>query len=270
MHELGHHGSLPAARTGQVGPWPEHHQTRRRLKQAIPVRTFTNWGEEQPSFLEIDLVAHCGETTEDQYLNTLTCTDLCSGWTEPVAPQRHTQEPVRDALQAMPRGLPFPLFGINSDNGSEFINDLLCRDGLQNQITFTRSRPYQKNNQAHVEPRVLRSSEKELVGRASYRLQTQEECAWLQSGYANLRLYINFFQPVLKLIAKEHIGKQLVRMYDLARTPYQPILEPKEIALDLKAHLTHLYVQLNPVPLRTSIMENLNVTFLFDATKPSK
>ena len=85
------------------------------------------------------------------------------------------------------------------------------------------------------------------------RLQTEEEFALLQSIYADLRLYINFFQPVLKLIAKEHIGKQLVRRYDQARTPYQRILERKEITLDLKAHLTHLYVQLNPVVLRTSI-----------------
>lgn len=220
------------------------------LKQAISVQTFTDWNEQQPGLVEIDLVAHCGETAEGQYLNTLTCTDLCTGWTEPVALQRHTQEAVRDARQAMRPDLPFPLLGIDSDNGSEFINDLLYRYCLQNQITFTRSRPYQKNDQAHVEQKNW-SVVRHTVGYD--RLPTEEEFAWLQSLYTDLRLSINFFQPVLKLIAKEHIGKQLVRKYDQARTPYQRILERKEIALDRKAHLTHLYVQLNPVALRTSI-----------------
>ncbi len=220
------------------------------LKKVIPVRTFADWNEDTPGFLEIDLVAHCGETTEGQFLNTLTCTDICSGWTEPLALRRHTQEAVRDALQTMRSNLPFALRGIDSDNGSEFINDLLYRYCLNNRITFTRSRPYKKNDQAHVEQKNW-SVVRHTIGYD--RLETEQEFVLLQSIYTDLRLYINFFQPVLKLIRKERIGNKVIRRYDQARTPYQRILERKELALVLKARLTLLYVQLNPVTLRTSI-----------------
>ncbi len=121
------------------------------LKTLIPVRTFTAWDEERPGFLEIDLVAHCGNTTEGQFLCTLTCTDLCTGWTDITAVLHRSQEAVSEAIRRMRQRLPFPLLGIDSDNGGEFINDLLYRYCLVEEITFTRSRPYQKNDQAHVE-----------------------------------------------------------------------------------------------------------------------
>jgi len=121
------------------------------LKNLIPVRTFTEWNEEQPGFMEIDLVAHCGNTTEGQYLNTFTCTDICTGWTDVTALPHRSQQAVSEAIHLMRQRLPFPLLGIDSDNGSEFINDLLYRYCLDEKITFTRSRPYQKNDQAHVE-----------------------------------------------------------------------------------------------------------------------
>ena len=121
------------------------------LKSLIPVQTFTAWDEERPGFMEIDLVAHCGNTTEGQYLNTLTCTDISTGWTDVTALAHRSQQIVSTAIHRMRQRLPFPLLGIDSDNGSEFINDLLYRYCLDEKITFTRSRPYQKNDQAHVE-----------------------------------------------------------------------------------------------------------------------
>jgi len=121
------------------------------LKNLIPVRTFTEWDEERPGFMEIDLVAHCGNTTEGQYLNTLTCTDICTGWTDVTGVLHRSQEAVSEALQRMRQRLPFPLLGIDSDNGGEFINELLYRYCLDEKITFTRSRPYKRNDQAHVE-----------------------------------------------------------------------------------------------------------------------
>lgn len=114
------------------------------LKKMITVRTFADWNEDQPGFMEIDLVAHCGETGEGQFLNTLTCTDICTGWTEPIALRRRSSQAVRDALHNMRPKLPFPLKGLDSDNGSEFINELLYNYCLVEQITFTRSRPYKK------------------------------------------------------------------------------------------------------------------------------
>ena len=220
------------------------------LKNLIPVRTFTEWDAEQPGFMEIDLVAHCGNTTEGQYLNTLTCTDLSTGWTDITALLHRSQEMVSAAIRQMRQRLPFPLLGIDSDNGSEFINDTLYRYCLNEKITFTRSRPYKKNDQAHVEQKNW-SVVRHMVGYD--RWETQQELALLESIYEDLRLYINFFQPSFKLIAKERVGNRTIKRYDEAKTPYQRVLERKDISLPAKARLTHLYIQLNPAELRRQI-----------------
>ena len=128
------------------------------LKKAIPVRTYTPWDEDQPGFMEIDLVAHCGGSVEGQYINTLTCVDLSTGWIECLAVHHRSQQAVFEAIQSMRTYLPFLLLGIDSDNGKEFINDLLYHYCLSEKITFTRSRPYQKNDQAHVEQKTGLSS----------------------------------------------------------------------------------------------------------------
>jgi hypothetical protein len=220
------------------------------LKNLIPVRTFTEWDEERPGFMEIDLVAHCGNTTEGQYLNTLTCTDLATGWTDVTALLHRSQQVVSEAIHRMRQRLPFPLLGIDSDNGSEFINDLLYRYCLNENITFTRSRPYKKNDQAHVEQKNW-SVVRHTVGYG--RWETEQELALLESIYEDLRLYINFFQPSFKLIAKERIGNRTIKRYDTAKTPYQRVLERKDISLEAKARLMNLYLQLNPAELRRRI-----------------
>jgi hypothetical protein len=220
------------------------------LKQAIPIRTFTPWEEERPGFLEIDLVAHCGSSTVGTYLNTLTATDLATGWTECLALADKTQVVVSQAICQLRLDLPFQLLGLDSDNGSEFINDTLLRYCQSEQITFTRSRPYKKNDQAHVEQKNW-SVVRHTIGYD--RLETPQELALLRSIYADLRLYINFFQPVLKLIGKERIDGKTIRTYDRATTPYRRVLGLDTLHLDVKARLTAQYVQLNPVNLRASI-----------------
>jgi len=220
------------------------------LKQAIPVRTYTPWDEDQPGFLEIDLVAHCGGSTDGQYINTLTCVDLSTGWIECLAVRQRSQQAVFEAIQALRTYLPFLLLGLDSDNGAEFINDLLYQYCLSEKITFTRSRPYRKNDQAHVEQKNW-SVVRRLIGYD--RFETEAEYLLLQSIYADLRLYANFFQPVLKLISKEHVDKKLLKRYDQAATPFQRVLAAKDIPFETKARLTNLYVQLNPVQLRTAI-----------------
>ena len=220
------------------------------LKSLIPVRTFTAWDEERPGFLEIDLVAHCGNTTEGQFLCTLTCTDLCTGWTDVTGLLHRSQEAVSGAIHLMRQRLPFPLLGIDSDNGSEFINDLLYRYCLDQKITFTRSRPYQKNDQAHVEQKNW-SVVRHIVGYD--RWETEQELALLESIYDDLRLYINFFQPSFKLIAKERIDKKTIKRYDPPKTPYQRVLERQDISLEAKARLVNLYLHLNPAELRRQI-----------------
>ncbi len=217
------------------------------LKNLIPVRTFTPWDEQRPGFMEIDLVAHCGDSTAGQFLNTLTCTDLCTGWTDVTALLHRSQQAVSQAIHLMRQRLPFLLLGIDSDNGSEFINDLLYRYCLDEKITFTRSRPYRKNDQAHVEQKNW-SVVRHTVGYD--RWETEQELTLLESIYDDLRLYINFFQPSFKLIAKERIGNQTIKRYDTAKTPYQRILERKDISLEAKARLMNLYLHLNPAELR--------------------
>lgn len=224
------------------------------LKKNIPIRTFTEWSEDRPGFLEIDLVAHCGESVEGQFLNTLTCTDLCTGWTEPIALRKRSQETVCSSLHAVRQDLPFDLLGIDSDNGTEFINDLLYRYCLDEHITFTRSRPYKKNDQAHVEQKNW-SIVRHTIGYD--RLETDAEYKLLGSIYQDLRLYVNCFQPVLKLIGKERFANKLIRRYDTARTPYQRVLERNEISLERKAHLLNVYLRLNPVQLRRQIDEKV-------------
>jgi hypothetical protein len=224
------------------------------LKKAIPVRTYTPWDEDQPGFLEIDLVAHCGGSVEGQYINTLTCVDLSTGWIECLAVHHRSQQAVFEAIQTMRTYLPFLLLGLDSDNGGEFINDLLYQYCLSEKITFTRSRPYQKNDQAHVEQKNW-SVVRRIIGYD--RFETEAEYLLLQSIYADLRLYANFFQPVLKLISKEHVDKNLIKRYDIAATPFQRVLAANDIPLETKASLTNLYVQLNPVHLRTMIDEKV-------------
>jgi hypothetical protein len=224
------------------------------LKKLIPVRTFTDWDAERPGFMEIDLVAHCGNTTEGQFLCTLTCTDLCTGWTDVTAVLHRSQEAVSEAIQRMRQRLPFPLLGIDSDNGGEFINDLLYRYCLEEQITFTRSRPYKKNDQAHVEQKNW-SVVRHTVGYD--RWETEPQLALLESIYDDLRLYINFFQPSLKLIAKERIDNKTRKRYDPAKTPYQRILDRQDISLQAKARLVNLYLQLNPAELRRCIDQKI-------------
>ena len=229
------------------------------LKALIPVRTYTEWDEEQPGFMEIDLVAHCGNTTEGHYLNTLTCTDLATGWTEVTALAHRSQQAVSTAIHRIRQHLPFSLLGIDSDNGSEFrlapsasagVNATLYRYCLDQKITFTRSRPYQKNDQAHVEQKNW-SVVRHTVGYD--RWETEQELAVLESVYDDLRLYINFFLPSFKLIAKERIGNRTRKRYDTAKTPYQRVLERKDVSLEAKARLMNLYLQLNPAELRRRI-----------------
>jgi hypothetical protein len=219
------------------------------LKQAIPVRTWAEWDDTQPGFLEMDLVSHCGDTTEGQYLNTLTATDIATGWTECLALAHKTQQAVSQAILELRQRLPFSLLGIDSDNGGEFINDTLYRYCLAEQITFTRSRPYRKNDQAHVEQKNW-SVVRRTVGYD--RFETPAELDLLGAIDTDLRLYVNYFQPVLKLMGKERVDGKTVKRYDKAATPFRRVLAA-ELPVEAKAALVHQYLLLNPVTLRKSI-----------------
>jgi hypothetical protein len=224
------------------------------LKNAIPIRTFADWKEDQPGFVGIDLVAHCGESTEGFYLNTLCAVDVASGWTECLPVWGKWQEKVRQSVHHMRQRLPFPLLGIDSDNGSEFINQCFynyCRD---EKITFTRSRSYKKNDSCHVEQKngnVVRR----LVGYERYASKASFEC--LGRVYDLVRLYINFFQPTMKLVSKSRHGAKVHKVYDSARTPYQRLVQAGVLTEAKKTELATIYHGLNPVKLLKQINGNL-------------
>lgn len=117
----------------------------------IHIGTFIDWQESKPGFIEVDLVAHCGESTEGFYLNTLCAVDVASGWKECVPVRGKGQQRVRSAVHRMRQRLPFALLGVDQDNGSEFINQCFYNCCRQENITFTRSRSYKKNDSYHVE-----------------------------------------------------------------------------------------------------------------------
>lgn len=224
------------------------------LKKAIPVRTFADWNDVRPGFMEMDLVAHCGDSTHGEYLHTLNSVDVATGWCEPLVLANRSQRQVSAAIKDMRRRLPFPLLGIDSDNDSAFINNNLYRYCQREKITFTRSRPYKKNDQAHVEQKNW-SVVRRLIGYDRY--ESAEALALVEAIYQDYRLYVNFFQPVLKLVSKQRIDNKVRKRYDTACTPYRRVLESSDVSEEDKDRLRQVYQRLNPVTLRRHIQENL-------------
>jgi hypothetical protein len=220
------------------------------LKQQIPIRTFSEWDEQRPGFLEIDLVGHDGGTTDSLHAFTLDATDIATTWTSLVALKNKAQVWTFEGLQKIRAKLPFPLLGIDSDNGSEFINETFFRYCQEEQITFTRSRPYRKNDSCFVEQKNY-SVVRRAVG--YQRCDCDEQVRLLNQLYEPLELYTNFFQPSMKLQSKERHGARVTKKYDQARTPYRRVLESSFIAEQSKQELRRRYQLLNPAQLKRQI-----------------
>lgn len=235
------------------------------LKSAIPIRTFAEWDEARPGFTEIDLVMHGGTSTHGEYLHSLTMTDIATGWTECVALRTRGQQSVFQGLLVARERLPFPLRGIDSDNGVEFINAHLLRYCQNEQLTFTRSRPYKKNDQAYVEQKNW-SIVRQLVGYERY--ESASACEALQALYEVVRLYTNFFQPSLKLVSKERVGSKVKKTYDQAKTPYQRVLLSEQVTEEAKAALREQYGTLNPFALLRQMRRLQGVLWKFAVGEP--
>jgi hypothetical protein len=220
------------------------------LKHEIPVRTCAEWTDAQPGFLELDLVAHCGPTTRGFYLCTLCAVDVATAWVELQAVWGKGQLRVGTAIHHIRQRLPMPLRGLDSDNGSEFINHDLYTWCQREGVTFTRSRPYQKNDSAHVEQKngaIVRP----LIGYDRY--ASRAAYAQLARVYELARLHINFFQPVQKLVTKERRGPRVHRVYDRAQTPYQRLGATGVLSAARRQELEVLYQRLNPLQLRRQL-----------------
>jgi hypothetical protein len=226
------------------------------LKNQIKVRTFADWNDIVPGFFEGDLVAHCGTKTNGCYLNSLVITDIASTWTEFYALIRKSEEEVIRALLLAQETLPFPILGLDTDNGSEFINYGLLEFCQKNHITFTRSRAYKKNDQAHIEEKngsIIRR----IVGYDRYEGIIAYNA--LECLYKVLRLYVNFFQPSLKLISRTRDGAKVTKKYDKAKTPYQRIMNSPQVLEEIKSKLKNEFESLDPVFLLAELKKLQNI-----------
>ncbi len=213
-------------------------------KDQISVRTFSPWQEDRPGFVEIDLVAHCGTHVDGSFLYTLTLTDLATGWTECLPLLYKSADAVLAALAQARVLFPFPLRGIDTDSGSEFLNEALIAYCEQHQLTFTRGRPGFKNEQAHVEQKN-RAVVREAVG--CVRLEGVQAYHQLREVYRALRLVVNCFQPSLKLQAKVSAGDRVRRMYDVARTTLQRLLASGVLSEAQQENLNGQVQQIDPL-----------------------
>ena len=241
----------PATIDRLLKPEREKHMLKKRihhtkpgtlLKNQIPIRTFSDWDDAQPGFFEMDLVGHDGGSAAGDYCFTLDMTDVCSGWSEQVAVINKAQIHVFEGIRTIRKRAPIDILGLDSDNGSEFINHHLLRYCKQENITFTRSRPYRKNDTCFVEQKNW-----SIVRRfAGYmRLESQKQCEMLNELYGLLRDYNNFFMPSMRLREKTRDGARVSRKFHPPKTPYQMLLESEKVSRKVKRGLRSKYATLN-------------------------
>lgn len=220
------------------------------LKHQVEIRTFADWDENKTGFAETDLVSHGGGDERGDFCQSLCLTDICSAWSEAEAVRNKAQVHVFEGLKNIRQRLPFDLLGLDSDNGSEFINGHLIAYCKQEGITFTRSRPYRKNDNCFVEEKNYT-----LVRRAVgyMRHDTPEELKILNRLYYYLCLRSNYFLPTMKLTSKQRIGSKVVKRYLLPETPYQRLLGSADVSDEAKQQLKRKYQELNPAQLTREI-----------------
>lgn len=221
------------------------------LKDSIQVRTWAEWDDAVPGFVEIDLVGHEGGNNQGEFCFTLDITDIATGWTETRSVRNKAQKWVFAAIKDATAAFPFPILGIDSDNGSEFINWELFRWCEQEKLTFTRSRSGNKNDGAHVEQKnwhVVRQT----VG--YHRYDTPGELELLNRIWALQRLLTNHFGPQQKLLTKTRTGAKVTKTYDAPATPFQRVLaDTGTVSKDTKARLKRENRPLNPAAIQRQI-----------------
>ena len=225
---------------------------KRKLNARVPIRTYADWGEPLPGFLEVDFVAHCGGRLAGSYIHSLVGTDVCSGWTEAVPLLVREQSVVVQGVEAMARQLPVAMRGIDSDNDSAFLNETLTAHCQDRGIEFTRSRAYRKNDQAWIEQKngaVVRR----FVGYDRYAGPVAGQA--LAQLYGAVRLYVNFFQPSFKLAEKTRHGARVTKRYLPPATPCERLLAHAGVCQQTKQELRDRRDRLDPLALLHRIRE---------------
>jgi hypothetical protein len=222
------------------------------LRKSIAIRTFGDWNDPLPGFIEMDMVVHCGKSTIGSYVHSLVLTDIASGWTEAIAMVVREQTLITESVSSIRTKLPFTVHGLDVDNDSAFINDTLvgyCRD---NKIELTRCRAYKKNDQAWIEQKngaVIRR----MVGYG--RLEGVHTAAVLNKLYTSARLFVNFFQPSFKLLSKTREGAKVIKKYHPPATPCERLLDRKDVSDECREQLRQTLAGLDPVRLLSEIRE---------------
>jgi hypothetical protein len=228
-------------------------KTATRPSQQVPIRTFADWNDPLPGFLEIDFVSHGGSSVQGAFLWSLAATDVCTGWTEAIPLVAREQSLVVEGLGVLRRQFPMPIRGIDSDNDSAFLNDTLiayCRD---EKLEFTRSRAYQKNDQAWIEQKngaVVRR----FVGDERYAGLVEGQC--LAQLFQAVRLFVNYFQPSFKLRSKIRDGAKVKKIYFKPATPCDRLLAHASVAEAIKERLRAERGGLDPLALLQRIRES--------------
>ena len=238
------------------------------LYQQIPVKVFAEQDRNSLGHVQIDLVEHCGASASGEYANTLDCPDIYSGWTEQDAIMGKGQEATKEAIDNCRNRCPFLWKEIHSDGGTNFINAHIFAYSVQTNLEFSRSRPYKKNDNCMVEQKNWTHVRKK-VGYLRY--DTLEEVDLLNDLYRNeLRLYKNFFCPVIKLVAKNRFKGRIHRKYDKPKTPYQRLLLSPELSEKTKQELKEIYLSLNPALLKRAVDKKIDNLYQFYKQKKSK
>ena len=234
------------------------------VRAQVPLRTWSEWTGIAPGALQGDLVLHCGESTDGFYLTTLVAVDVATTWTELQAVWGLHHRRVSSGVHHLRQRLPFPLREWHSDNGSEFINEWLLGWCRREAIRFTRGRPYRKNDQAWVEQRnglVVRR----LVGYDRY--SSRAAFAVLQRLYGLLRLQLNFFRPVRKLLSKRRHGSKVIKRYDAPQTPSQRVLAADILTPAQRDALERQFHALDPIALAHDIEQTLDLLWKLTDTR---
>lgn len=227
------------------------------LYQKIPVKVFDEQDRRTIGNIQNDLVEHCGQSASGEFVNTLSNTDISNGWWEGEAIMSKGQIPTQEGLERAEERFPFDWKEIHSDSGKEFINAHLFNYTQKKGLGFSRSRPYKKNDNCLVEQKNWTHVRK-FIGYSRY--DSLEELNILNDIYRNeLRLFKNYFQPVIKLILKERVKGRIHRKYDKARTPYHRIMESKEVPEKKKQELKIIYESLNPAQLKRDFDRKLSL-----------
>lgn len=225
------------------------------LKSSIPIR-ITNWDTDQVGFMEMDTVAHNGGDPSGEHIWSLDLVEIFSGWSEQIAIIGRGEIGMIRAIDQVRKEVPFDTLGFDSDGGSEFINWHMVRYCEKQKLEFTRSRPDRRNDNAYVEQKNY-THIRQWLGYGRY--DTMEQLKLINDLYRNeLRLYNNFFRPVMKILSKEKINNSVCRKkYDTAKTPYQRLMDCPQISAQRKKKLQAMYLSLNPAELKRKIDQKI-------------